>query len=180
MRILIIPIPGALISGYDMYLWATANFGGGAGGDWGQRMSDNYILSTLNNHEIEITEHEIGQGFGLPDFYEPQDRPPGGFPLPTIMWAGNSATITNWDVWMLRYTWSQLKQDTARFPTVPQDSTLTNIAANAAVTASYCSSWESSGALNDGFQPAHSNDREHAVYGNWPETGQQWVQYSAP
>ncbi|WP_251038525.1 hypothetical protein [Paenibacillus albidus] len=55
--------PGGLNKRFDMYLWATANFGGGAGGDWGQRMSDNYILSTLNNHEIEITEHEIQESW---------------------------------------------------------------------------------------------------------------------
>lgn len=107
--------PGGLDKRFDMYLWATANFGGGAGGDWGQRMSDEYILSTVNNYEVHIMEHEIGHGFGLPDFYGAQDRPPGGFPLPTIMWAGNSTTITDWDAWLLRYTWSQLKKDAQRF-----------------------------------------------------------------
>lgn len=107
--------PGGLDKRFDMYLWATANFGGGAGGDWGQRMSDEYILSTVNNYEVHIMEHEIGHGFGLPDFYGAQDRPPGGFPLPTIMWAGNSTTITDWDAWLLRYTWSQIKKDAQRF-----------------------------------------------------------------
>lgn len=52
-----------------------------------------------------------------------------------------------------------------------------NIAAKAKVTTSYCSSWESIAALNDGFAPTSSNDRNHAVYGNWPETDTQWVQY---
>ncbi|GAA0137441.1 hypothetical protein YSY43_42820 [Paenibacillus sp. YSY-4.3] len=107
--------PGGLDKRFDMYLWATTNFGGGAGGDWGQRMSDDYILSTVNNNEVHITEHEIGHGFGMPDFYEAKDRPPGGFPMPTIMWAGNSTIITDWDAWLLRYTWSQLKKDTQRF-----------------------------------------------------------------
>lgn len=32
--------------------------------------------------------------------------------------AGNSASITDWDIWMLRYTWSQLKSDTSRFPEI--------------------------------------------------------------
>ncbi|WP_342417614.1 dockerin [Paenibacillus sp. FSL R10-2782] len=108
--------PGGLDKRFDMYLWGTANFGGGAGGDWGQRMSDDYILSTLNSDEVHITEHEMGHGFGLPDFYEESDRPPGGFPTPTIMWAGNSSKITEWDTWMLRYTWSQVKKDPSRFP----------------------------------------------------------------
>ncbi|MGS5019766.1 dockerin [Paenibacillus sp. JJ1683] len=109
--------PGGLDKRFDMYLWGTSNFQGGAGGDWGQRMPDDYILSTLNSDEVQITEHEMGHGFGLPDFYEEHERPPGGFPVPTIMWAGNSPKITEWDTWMLRYTWSQVKKDTSRFPT---------------------------------------------------------------
>jgi len=169
--------PGGLDKRFDMYLWGTSNFGGGAGGDWGQRVSDDYILRTVNNTEIEITEHEIGHGFGMPDFYEVPDRPPGGFPMPTIMWAGNSSTITNWDAWLLRYTWSQLKKDTARFPLAPSTNQPVNVAANAKVTTSYVSPWETIAALNDGQDPAHSNDRTQAVYGNWPEIGTHWVQY---
>lgn len=109
--------PGGLDKRFDMYLWGTSNFQGGAGGDWGQRMPDDYILSTLNSDEVQIIEHEMGHGFGLPDFYEEYERPPGGFPVPTIMWAGNSPKITEWDTWMLRYTWSQVKKDSSRFPT---------------------------------------------------------------
>jgi hypothetical protein len=86
------------------------------GGDWGQRMGDSYILNNRTGNEVTIVEHEIGHGFGLTDFYAENERPPGGFPDPTIMWAGNSATITNFDKWMLRYVWSQLKNDTSRFP----------------------------------------------------------------
>ena len=52
-----------------------------------------------------------------------------------------------------------------------------NLALSATASTSYCSSWESISALNDGFDPAHSNDRSHTVYGNWPQTGTQWVQY---
>lgn len=110
--------PGGYENRFDMYLWGTTGFSGGAGGDWGQRISDDYILSTLDYDEVHIIEHEMGHGFGLPDFYEEADRPTGGFPTHTIMWAGDSATITDWDVWMLRYTWSQLKQDTNRFPAI--------------------------------------------------------------
>ncbi len=108
--------PGGLEKRFDMYLWGTTNFNGGAGGDWGQRISDDYILSILDVNEAHIIEHEIGHGFGFPDFYSEADRPVGGFPVPTIMWAGNSSTITSWDCWLLRYTWSQLKKDISRFP----------------------------------------------------------------
>ena len=119
--------PGGLDKRFDMYLWGTSNFQGGAGGDWGQRVSDEYILSSDDNGENHIIEHEIGHGYGFPDFYEDADRPPSGFPTHTIMWAGDSTTITEWDSWLLRYTWSQLKKDTTRFPEIAvQDSTTTD------------------------------------------------------
>lgn len=108
--------PDGLDKRFDMYLWGTTGFNGGAGGDWGQRMSEEYILSQLDSNEVHILEHEIGHGFGLPDFYEEADRPSGGFPTNTIMWAGDSMSITSWDYWMLRYTWSQLNDDSSRFP----------------------------------------------------------------
>jgi hypothetical protein len=54
---------------------------------------------------------------------------------------------------------------------------LENVALKAMSSTSYVSSWESLAAINDGFDPSDSNDRSHAVYGNWPETGTQWVQY---
>jgi M6 family metalloprotease-like protein len=56
--------------------------------------------------------------------------------------------------------------------------TLTNIASKATISTSYCSPWETTTALNDGFTPANSNDRNHPVYGNWPKTDTQWVQYT--
>lgn len=59
-----------------------------------------------------------------------------------------------------------------------EDTDVINIASKASVSTSYCSSWESIEALNDGYTPVNSNDRNHKVYGNWPETGTQWVQYN--
>lgn len=52
-----------------------------------------------------------------------------------------------------------------------------NIASKATVITSHCSDWESTNALNDGYDPLNSNDRTHEVYGNWPETGTQYVEY---
>ncbi len=111
--------PGGLDKRFDMYLWGTTGFQGGAGGDWGQRISDDYILSMLNSNEAHIIEHEIGHGFGLTDFYGEDERPPSGFPSKTIMWAGDSAVITEYDAWMLRYVWTQIKDETNRFDSMP-------------------------------------------------------------
>ncbi|MCP3809457.1 discoidin domain-containing protein [Paenibacillus sp. Lou8.1] len=74
----------------------------------------------------------------------------------------------------------------SRFPSVtngdegpidPSPDENVNIAPAATVSTFYTSPWENVSALNDGFDPTSSNDRSHAVYGNWPETGTQWVQY---
>ena len=53
-----------------------------------------------------------------------------------------------------------------------------NLALVARASTSYCSGHETIDALNDGFQPANSNDKRHGAYGNWPQQGTQWVEYA--
>lgn len=101
---------------FDITLWGTDGFQGGAGGDWGSRTGASYILSVLDAQEPHIIEHEFGHAFSLPDFYEAADLPPGGLPT-AIMRAGNSAVITDWDGWMLRRVWTEIKKaEPSRFP----------------------------------------------------------------
>ena len=52
-----------------------------------------------------------------------------------------------------------------------------NLALVAKATTSYVSGHETITALNDGHDPANSNDKSQGAYGNWPRTGTQWVQY---
>jgi hypothetical protein len=56
----------------------------------------------------------------------------------------------------------------------------TNIASSAAATTSYVSSWESLAAVNNGGTPANSQDRSNLAYGNWPQQGTQWIEYTWP
>ena len=115
--------PYAPESRFDMYMWATEGFTdvGGCGGEWGQRLSDNAYLKMLECSDVHILEHEIGHGFGMPDFYggegETDGYPPGGFPggESSIMMAGAADRITNFDGWMLRYIWTKIKDDKGRF-----------------------------------------------------------------
>lgn len=108
---------------FDMYLWCTQGFPaiGGAGGDWGQRMSDDAYLGMLSGQNLHVLEHEIGHGFGITDFYggegEQDGYPVGGFPGngTSIMMAGSSTEITDFDGWMLRYIWSNIKDEAGRF-----------------------------------------------------------------
>lgn len=121
---------------FDMYLWATANWKGGVGGDWGQRMADTYYLNNLNTAQITMLVHEIGHGFGITDFYGAAERPPNGFPTTLVMWAGNSNAVTKWDGWMLRYIWSKLKADQNRFPPRAAVSSAVVVSSSAGVASS--------------------------------------------
>ncbi|TQL01286.1 cellulose binding domain-containing protein [Cellulomonas sp. SLBN-39] len=97
--------PGGEELHYDQSLWLTDGFGGGAGGDWGQRMGTEYFLGAIDSPSITILQHEMGHTFGLDDFY---DWTPTGVSK-FVMRAGSSASITEFDGWMLRDWWRHLK-----------------------------------------------------------------------
>jgi hypothetical protein len=112
---------GGLHARFDMYLWCTRGFGGGAGGDWGSRQSDTYVITasnTANSGSTMIITHEIGHAFGLYDFYGAVgvDRPPavngvnfGSGDLRTVMHVGGGAPtrypLGAYDQWQIRYYW---------------------------------------------------------------------------
>ncbi|MEV7098090.1 hypothetical protein AB0M80_35145 [Amycolatopsis sp. NPDC051045] len=97
--------PGGIARHYDMSLWLTAGFGGGAGGDWGQRIGSEYYVNSLNNDNIHILLHEMGHTFGLDDFY---DWTPTGVCC-FLMKAGSATQITEFDKWMFRDFWRHMK-----------------------------------------------------------------------
>ncbi|MET9965273.1 hypothetical protein ABZZ80_04940 [Streptomyces sp. NPDC006356] len=78
---------------------------GGAGGDWGQRVGQEYFTSALGQENIHIYLHEVGHTFGLDDFY---DWSPTG-QCCFLMKAGSAAQITEFDKWMFRDFWRHLK-----------------------------------------------------------------------
>ncbi|MER5455204.1 cellulose binding domain-containing protein [Micromonospora sp. NPDC002389] len=97
--------PGGVARHYDQSLWLTDGFGGGAGGDWGQRMGREYYMNNLNAENMHILLHEIGHTFGLDDFYDWTPSGVGGF----LMRAGSASSITEFDAWMFRDWWRHLK-----------------------------------------------------------------------
>ncbi|MFI7545037.1 cellulose-binding protein [Actinoplanes sp. NPDC049599] len=97
--------PGGAAHHYDMSLWLTAGMGGGAGGDWGQRIGSEYYVGALDSDNIHILLHEMGHSFGLDDFYDWTPSGVGGF----LMQAGSATRITDFDAWMLRDWWRHLK-----------------------------------------------------------------------
>ncbi len=61
---------------------------------------------------------------------------------------------------------------------ISRGQTPANLAMVASATTSYVSGHETIHGLNSGFDPRNSNDKRHGAYGNWPEKGTQWVEYS--
>jgi uncharacterized protein len=51
-----------------------------------------------------------------------------------------------------------------------------NLAMFAKPSTSFVSGHETLGAINDGFEPRGVGDHSHGAYGNWPQTGKQWVE----
>jgi hypothetical protein len=90
---------------HDMSLWLTEGFGGGHGGDWGQRIGREYFVGALGNENVHILLHEMGHTFGLDDFYDWTPTGVEGF----IMKAGSASEITEFDKWMFRDFWRHLK-----------------------------------------------------------------------
>ncbi|OWY94718.1 hypothetical protein PHMEG_00035473, partial [Phytophthora megakarya] len=86
---------------YDISFWLKEDIPYGFGYDWGQEVSLNDTMKNLNDKNIMFIGHEIGHGFGLPDFYGMDEKPDQNFPN-SIMMAYSSTTITPSDGWMLR------------------------------------------------------------------------------
>lgn len=98
--------PGKEAHHYDQSLWLTKGMGfGGAGGDWGQRLDQEYFTSAMDQENLHIYLHEVGHTFGLDDFYDWTPDGVGGF----IMNAGTATEITEFDKWMIRDFWRHIK-----------------------------------------------------------------------
>jgi hypothetical protein len=100
---------GGFANHYDMSLWLTDGFSGGAGGDWGQRMGTSYFVGAVNSTSITIFLHEFGHGLGFPDYYNWAEWVPGVASPNSVMVAGRAPNVTEWDTWMVRRLWSELK-----------------------------------------------------------------------
>uniref|UniRef100_M4BWX1 RxLR effector candidate protein n=1 Tax=Hyaloperonospora arabidopsidis (strain Emoy2) TaxID=559515 RepID=M4BWX1_HYAAE len=93
---------------FDLSLWPKDDLVGGLGYDWGQEVNLENMLQSIDMEQLTIIAHEIGHGYGLPDFYEESDKPNLDWPT-CIMMAGSSMTITDGDGWMLRRAYESIR-----------------------------------------------------------------------
>uniref|UniRef100_A0AAV1USC6 Neutral zinc metallopeptidase n=1 Tax=Peronospora matthiolae TaxID=2874970 RepID=A0AAV1USC6_9STRA len=93
---------------FDLTLWPKDGLEGGLGYDWGQEVNLENMLQSIDMEQLTIVAHEIGHGYGLPDFYEESDKPNLDWPV-CIMMAGSSMTITDGDGWMLRRAYESIR-----------------------------------------------------------------------
>ncbi|OWY99232.1 Neutral zinc metallopeptidase [Phytophthora megakarya] len=92
---------GCTTEPFDLSLTPKQGLEGGFGYDWGQNVNLENMLAAIDDEQLTIVAHEIGHGFGLPDFYGSSDMPNKNFPS-CLMRAGSAASITPADGWMLR------------------------------------------------------------------------------
>lgn len=52
---------------YDQSLWISEDFGGGAGGDWGQRIQKSIFDREIQARPMTYMQHEMGHTFGMDD-----------------------------------------------------------------------------------------------------------------
>ncbi|WP_432871352.1 discoidin domain-containing protein [Microbispora rosea] len=60
------------------------------------------------------------------------------------------------------------------------DAAVVDVAPSATASASYTSPWESVAAVNDGIDPARSDETRNRRWGTWPEAGEQWALLTWP
>ncbi len=115
---------GSYDNRYDMFLEGINGLidMGGFGWHYGQYLSSNAILGLLDGTTSQhVLLHEMGHGFGFPDYYggigDSDGIPPGDFPggEGSVMEAGRAFQITAFDTWFARYAWSKLSAQEGRF-----------------------------------------------------------------
>jgi hypothetical protein len=80
----------------------------GFGTDFGQHVDLDGFVNSTSGGIYHIWLHEFGHTIGFPDYYDWSSWGSGEAPV-SVMVAGRALQVTDWDAWMLRRTWSELK-----------------------------------------------------------------------
>lgn len=140
-----------------------------------------YCLEGAENNNIDVNSYVIKPDVNLTAEYKP-DLLNGVTVIKGTAEAGKVNDYKTTDFTAIPYyAWNNVKDGGTSMVVWARDAepayVAPTIASKSKVSTSYCSSWEHVDAINNQTEPANSGDRSNFVYGNWPQHGQQWVQY---
>jgi hypothetical protein len=104
--------PGGPANRFDQFVWLEENYDAPNGWDMGCHVDREEFTNTVGGTRLyHIWLHEFGHSIGFPDYYDWATWAPGVDAPACVMNAGAAATVTDWDKWMFKRTWSELLRD---------------------------------------------------------------------
>ena len=101
--------PGGAQNRFDQFVWLEQDYNAPNGWDMGAHVNQQGFTGTIAGTGLyHIWLHEFGHGIGFPDYYDWSTWAPGVAAPRCVMNAGAATTVTDWDKWMLKRTWSEL------------------------------------------------------------------------
>jgi hypothetical protein len=101
--------PGGAQNRFDQFVWLDMDYDAPNGWDMGAHVNQMGFTNTIAGTGLyHIWLHEFGHSIGFPDYYDWSTWAPGVAAPRCVMNAGAATTVTDWDKWMLKRTWSEL------------------------------------------------------------------------
>lgn len=100
---------GGFANRFDQEVWLTESYDAPNGWDFGQHVDRAGFQGRVTGALYHIWLHEFGHGIGFPDYYDWSTWAPGVAAPACVMNAGAATTVTEWDKWMFRRTWSEMR-----------------------------------------------------------------------
>lgn len=101
---------GGFNNRYDQEVWLEESYGEPNGWAWGQHVDRaGFTDKAASSGLYHIWLHEFGHGIGFPDYYDWSSWAPGVAAPKCVMNAGAAVTVTDWDKWMFKRTWTEMR-----------------------------------------------------------------------
>lgn len=101
---------GGFDNRYDQEVWLEESYGAPNGWAWGQHVDRaGFTDKAISGGLYHIWLHEFGHGIGFPDYYDWDVWAPGVAAPKCVMNAGAAITVTDWDKWMFKRTWTEMR-----------------------------------------------------------------------